>query len=240
MIDFYQGLLIKQYYDQPNALGEVELKAGELYAVKTFLDSLAQSFDLDYALDDRLDKIGKLVGIDRVVALSNPKLLFGFDNNINSRSFASKFDNRVSAPFASKFTPNYTDSQLDNYTFRQLIKAKIALNTMRGVMIGDFETISVQDVIQSVFSGQAVVIDNKDMSLSLYIPYSFDLNLLRVVGQAGLLPQTQGVRFASFFAAESGSFGFGVNGNSSGFASKFNTSYKGGRFARKIILQGDD
>ena len=236
MIDFYQGLLIKQYYDQPNALGEVELKAGELYAVKTFLDAIAQSFDLDYALDDRLDKIGKLVGIDRVIPLSAIKSLFGFDINPAAKSFDSKFEPRISAPFALKTQSFYTDTQLDNYTYRIFIKARIALNIMRGVMVGDRDTISLQDVVMTLFNGDGYVVDNLDMSLSLYIPYGFDDAKLRLIYAADLLPRTQGVRFYEFYRADVGSFGFDINANVSSFASKFNSGYNGGKFARKIIL----
>jgi len=229
MIDFYQDLLIKQYWEQPNALAEIGLKAGQSYAIKEFIDLIASSLDLDNAVDDRLDKIGKLVGIGRTVEFSAPKNYFGFSNNPNAKGFNQ-------APFASKFTPNYTDTQLDNYTYRQFIKAKIALNVMHGSMIADDDKICLQDVIKSVFGGVAYVIDNQDMTLSLYVPYNFDESKLRLVAQAGLLPTTQAVKYRAFIKAQAGSFGFSKNVNSSGFSSKFNTNYNGGKFARKIIL----
>ena len=230
LIEQYEQLLIKQYYDQANARSEVVMKAGQIVAVKEFLDALANSFDLDNAVDDRLDKIGKLVGLNRTIGFSSVKSFFGFNAiNHNARGFNQ-------APFASKFSPIYSDTQLDNYRYRQLIKSKIALNVMRGVMAAENDSVSLQSVIELVFGGQGVVIDNQDMSLTLYLPYAYPSDSLRLVVAAGLVPRTQGVEYRNIISAESGSFGFSVNSNSSGFASKFNTNYNGGKFARKIIL----
>jgi hypothetical protein len=237
LTDFYTKLLTLQYYEKPKAKAEVALKAGEIERLKTFLDQLAESFDLDDAVDDRLDKIGKLVGLPRTINLVVAKKLFGFDINPNAIGFASKFDvTRSGAPFSSKSTPDYTATQLDNFDYRTLIKAKIAVNIVKAVMVGDDGNVSIQDVIQQVFNGDAVVIDNKDMTLNLGIPFGFDLERLRLIVNAGLLPSPQGVGYKIFYQADSNSFGFSNNPNSKGFASKFNSDYTGGLFARKVII----
>jgi hypothetical protein len=69
MTDFtkqYTDFIIKQYFDKPNATGEINLKASLMEAIKNASDSLFDSYDVDIATGSTLDKIGALVGIKRV------------------------------------------------------------------------------------------------------------------------------------------------------------------------------
>lgn len=227
----YEQLLIKQYWDQPNARAEVALKADFALSIKTFLDNLANSFDLDVAVDDRLDKIGKLVGISRNIPLSVPKVLFGFAGYPATKGFSSKTDPlQQGAPFRSKFEPNYTDSQLNNNDFRKLIKAKIAKNTVRAFMAGEG---SLQYVINVLFDGQGRAFDNYDMTLNLQLPYSYDAILFNAIKTLDLLPRPNGVKYRTIYKSSPESFAFrGYAGR--GFSSK-TTGRAGGPFARKII-----
>lgn len=227
----YEQLLIKQYWDQQNARAEVALKVDFALSLKVFLDNLADSFDLDVAVDDRLDKIGKLVGISRNIPLSLPKVLFGFAGYPNTKGFASRTDTtQQGAPFRSKFEPNYTDSQLNNNGFRKLIKAKIAKNTARAFMAGEN---SLQYVINVLFDGLGRVFDNYDMTLNLQLPYSYDATLFNTIKTLDLLPRPNGVRYRTIYKSSTESFAFrGYTGK--GFSSK-TTGRVGGSFARKII-----
>lgn len=237
-VDFYVNLLIKQYWEKTNAKAEITFKAEIAEAFKNFLDEFGNAFDLDLADSDRLDKIGKLVGQSRVVPFTKAKSLFGFSINPNAKGFSSKFDNtRISAPFSSKFQPIYTDSVLNDYDYRTLIKAKIALNVCHAVMSSDGTYLSISDVIYTLFNGSAYVVDNKDMTLSLYLPFDFDIERLRMIVNANLLPSGQGVRYKLFIRADAlSSFGFSNNVNTKGFASKFDPNRIGGKLARKVIL----
>ncbi|HLV84240.1 MAG TPA: DUF2612 domain-containing protein [Devosia sp.] len=59
------NLLIKQYWDKPRARAEIELQAGTWQRVYEFLRGFAQAFDLDTATGNRLDIIGRIVGLRR-------------------------------------------------------------------------------------------------------------------------------------------------------------------------------
>lgn len=236
LVDAYKLLLIKQYFSKPKAAAEIESIASAFSRNYTFIKAFGPEFDLDLATGDRLDKIGKLVGVPRIVPFALPKIAFGFDGDPNSRGFASKFDpSRSSAPFQSKFEPGYTDYQLNDADYRFFIKAKIAVNSAAAIMVSD-DRISIQDVITTAFEGLAYVVDNYDMSLTLYISPSFDLDRIQLIKQLKLLPKPQGVQYKLIIQADPlDTFGFANNPTSKGFASKFNPAYGGGIMARKVI-----
>lgn len=233
--EFYEQLLIIQYYNKPKARAEIGLEATRWQAIKDFIERLKESFVLDNATDDRLDKIGKIVGVNRIVPFVVEKEFFGFSININASGFASKADpSRIGAPFVDRFAPRYTATQLDDANYLFLIKAKIAFNQVHAVMAGD--VVTLQDVIGFLFEG-GFVVDNKDMTLNLVIPFDVDLEKLRLVSNAGLIPSPQGVGYSIIYQASLGeSFGFSNNENSLGFGHKSDSSYNGGKFARKVTL----
>lgn len=89
--DIYKNLLIKQYWDKSNAVAEVELRAGAYERVYQILRDFETEFDLDTATGDRLDKIGKIVGISREDLEPYFDLFFGFSDNSNSLPMGFKF-----------------------------------------------------------------------------------------------------------------------------------------------------
>jgi hypothetical protein len=235
--DAYRDLLIKQYWDKPKARAEIELQAGTWEPVRDILRQFGDEFDLDNATGHRLDIIGKIVGISRIVPLVVPKVAFGFDGYVNARGFDDKFTILSDkAPFRDKFERPYTDLELSDNDYRFFIGAKIALNTGSGYMVSNGES-SIQDVVQSLFGGLAYVIDKKDMTLVLYVSPIYDLTRLTAIIQLVLLPKPQGVRYAYVIQAAPGeTFGFSDNAGALGFADKFDAGQVGGRFAEKVIL----
>lgn len=89
--DIYKNLLIKQYWNKANAVAEVELRAGAYERVYQILRDFETEFDLDVATGDRLDKIGKIVGISREDLEPYFDLFFGFSDNSNSLPMGFKF-----------------------------------------------------------------------------------------------------------------------------------------------------
>lgn len=236
-VNEYALLLIKQYFSKPNARAETELVASVFESPYNVMRDFPDAFDVDLAIGDALDKVGKIVGVPRVVPLVLAKIAFGFDENPKARGFADRFNAAViSAPFYDKFTPPYTDQQLNDYDYRLIIKAKIAVNNTSAFIASD-ERISIQDVIQQAFNGQAYVVDKKGMTLWLYISPLIDLDRLRLLVTLKLLPKPQGVRYHYIIQAAPGqTFGFADNDNAVGFGDRFNPAGSVGVFASKVVL----
>jgi len=236
LIDEYTLLLIKQYWEKPRARAEIELQMSGWQRLADLIRAFETEYDLDFARGVQLDVLGKIVGVSRIVPAVLARTTFGFDQNPNSRGFADRFNAlREGAPFARRFEPQYTSQQLTDNQYRRLIRAKVALNVCSAYIASD-DRISIQEVINQAFGGRAYVVDNQNMSLTLYVSPSVSLDELRLIRQLDLLPKLQGVRYSFVIQAEPGvTFGFDSNPNSIGFADRFDPSRVGGIFARKVI-----
>ena len=234
----YVNLLIKQYWEKPKANAEIEFKAGVWNKTYEWIDSFTEEFDIDTATGDRLDIIGRIVGISRIVPFVVAKIAFGFNENANARGFDDKFTPLVDrAPFQDKFERAYTTLQLDDLAYRFFIRAKISRNTGSPYLVDD-RGLSIQESVNALFEGSAYVIDKKDMTLVLYVSPTFNFERLLAIIRLNLLPKPQGVRYEIITQAGPGeTFGFADNTNSLPFADKFDSvNQPGGRFATKVIF----
>jgi len=234
----YVNVLIKQYWEKPKANAEIEFKAGLWRKTYEWIDSFTEEFDIDTAAGDRLDIIGRIVGISRIVPFAVAKIAFGFNENANARGFDDKFTPLVDrAPFQDKFERTYTSLQLDDLTYRIFIRAKISRNTGSPYLV-DERGLSIQQAVNTLFNGAAYVIDQKDMTLILYVSPRFNFERLLAIIRLDLLPKPQGVRYKIITEAGPGeTFGFEDNTNSLPFADKFDlVNQPGGRFANKVII----
>jgi hypothetical protein len=191
----YVNLLIKQYWEKPKAAAEIEVMAGTWRKTFEWIDSFSDEFDLNNATGDRLDIIGRIVGIGRNIPYSIPKIAFGFDENPNSRGFDDLFsplDDR--APFQDLFESASTELVLDDNAYRQFIRAKIAKNTFGPYLSGN-DFLSIQDAVINIFGGLAYVTDNYDMTLTLHVSAVLSSTTLDAILKMSLIPKPQGVRY---------------------------------------------
>lgn len=237
LTDAYADLLIKQYWDKTNAQAEIGVIGSGWETAKDLIDSWRVEFDIDEAYGHRLDLIGAIVGMPRTIPYVIPKLFFGFDVNSSAGGFDSKFAPVPGLPpFRSKFEAEYETLELVDADYRTLIKSKIAKNVAKPPIASDGTNSSIQDAVNLTFGGSAVVVDNFDMTLTLYISPGFSEDILTVIVNMDLLPKPQGVRYNYVIQAYFGeTFGFSVNPLALGFGSKFD-SRVGGKFARKVIF----
>ena len=230
----YINFLIKQYWEKPKAKAEITLLAEEWDNIANLIKEYPVAFDLDQATGDQLDKIGKIVGAPRVVSFVTPKIRFGFSDNPNARGFADYFDStRPSAPFKDANESVYTDYQLGDEEYRFFIKVKVAANNTSGYIVNDDYT-SINMVVFEAFDGLAYVVDNQDMTLTLYISPTIEIERVNIVTQLGLWPHPQAVGYKVTQANPEASFGFSDNPYSKGFADSFDSSYEGGIFASSL------
>lgn len=232
--DNYRKLLIVQYADKPNAIAHINNIIGSLEDVYDLANLFEEAFDVDLAVGKQLDIIGKIVGISRRVPFSVRKNYFGFDDNIiNAYPMDDKFISVVSYSFKDKFEIPYTTSELIDRDYRLFIKAKIIYNYTKAKMIDNSDRLSMQNTIDYLFENKAYIVDNQDMSFSIYIDFSWDLEFLQYIKQADLIPRPQSVQYKYLIRYnENGTFGFNIN--NTGFGDKFGNFIQS-RFAEKII-----
>lgn len=217
----YVDLLIQQYWCKSKAKGEIRAYAELAKPLYAFIDDFEREFDLDRAYGHRLDLIGKIVGFSRIVPNAQPKTYFGFSGTPNARTFAQ-------APLFDLFNDTgFTDSELDDTRYRFFLKAKIAKNAADAHLVTDDRN-SLQTVINILFRSMAYVVDNFDMTLTLYVDESFPDEDLIVLRRSDLLPNPVGVDYKFIIKyAESGTFGFASNGRAKTFGQ--------GKFAQLVV-----
>ncbi len=177
-------LIILQYSDKPNAKAEMTALLSEYQEAWTFFENFIPSFDIDQAWGDRLDLIGKIVGFGRTISLIIDKKYFGFDHQPNALGFDQ-------APFYRHGDELYSSTDLNDYDYQFYLKAKIIKNNVNAVMGGEN---SLQRAYLSLFDNQAYVVDNKDMTLTLFLQDVSFLDRVSVLEQLNLMPLPQGVR----------------------------------------------
>ena len=220
LTESYLDLVALQYFRQPNARAEVTLFTSEIQRIFDFINQWIVEFDLDFATGDRLDKIGKIVGISRFIDNIIPKEYFSFSTNPNGRTFGQ-------GPFIRLFDSAFTTTELDDNQYRFFIRARIAKNVASAFLVTD-DFNSLQDTIQFLFRSRAYVVDNYDMTLTLFLDFDFPEEDLRILLQEDLIPRPQGVRYnivLTYF--EDGTFSFAGNADS-----PFARTFGEGRFAR--------
>lgn len=233
--DAYSLLLIKQYWEKPRARAEIELKAASWEVIHGVIDSFINEFDIDNAYGDRLDIIGSIIGMPRNIQFLIDKIAFGFSENVNARGFDDRFLTVSDvATFLDKFEPTRTPLDLNDADYRAFIKAKIMSNIAAAFMVSD-ERVSINDAINVAFEGQAYAIDNKDMTLTLYVSIAFDTARLDAIRQLDLLPKPMGVLYKIIQYDPDGTFGFSDNPIGRGFADKFDPLDIGGIFATRLV-----
>lgn len=192
-IDQYSILLIKQYWEKPKAKAEIELYAKSYYKCYKLLYEFNQQFDLDSAFGKQLDTIGKIVDFSRLVPDLLPKLAFGFESNTNAAGFADRFNStRPTAPMLDKFGQQFTAYELNDTDYKFFMRAKILKNAC-SPYISHPELVSIQDVVLQVFEGQALAIDNKDMTIFIAYDGTISTERIRLLVKLDLIPSPTGV-----------------------------------------------
>ena len=208
--DFYKNLLILQYANKAKASSEIEVYASDFEEVYQFLKDFETEFDIDLATGDRLDKIGKIVGQDRIVEGGIVKKYFGY---LGAGPNALPYGE---GRYKTADDDTYSDSQLDDGQYRIFIRAKIAKNNASAV-IASGDRAGIQASIQLLFNGQAFIIDNLDMTLNLLVSEDYPSDDLTLIEAADLIPRPQGVDYKIFYYDEP-IFGYlGAGPNAAGY-----------------------
>jgi hypothetical protein len=219
----YLELLIIQYYGKSKATQEMTVIIENSYTVFNFLNDFRKQFDLDQASGDRLDKLGKIVGVTRIVENAIPKPYFGWVNGVAPLPMTFG-----SAPLFNLLTDsNYTFTQLTDAQMKFYIKAKAIVNATSAYLV-HYDRISLQDAIQYLFNSQAFIVDNYNMSMTIYINDTIPAQDILLLESQNLFPKPQAVRLFLIQYEQGNTFGFAGN--------PYAKTFGMGKFARLITI----
>lgn len=206
-VNDYLNLIPSQHRDKPDFEAVVTANVSVYVRIQEVLQSMNELFDVDVAVGDQLDIIGKWVGETRYINVPIEDVYFSWDG-----------DYTVGWEFGS-WQPSTLPSNvivLPDDQFRTLIKAKIAANHWDGTTEGAYK------VWDLVFKNVTILIqDNQNMTYALaFVGGIIDsLTLALIVG--GYIPlKPEGVRVSEYFFPVDTNplFGFDIeNDNIKGF-----------------------
>lgn len=199
-VSTYTGLVTPQHADKPKFMAMVAAVAGCFVDQQNMLASLPNKFDLDSAAGVQLDAVGLWVGASRNVSVPITGAYFSWD------TAGLGWDE---GNWKGPFDPTTGITQLDDGTFRTLIKAKIGANHWDGTLP------SAKTILDGVFNGgsKAIIQDNGDMTITFGVAGTQPSVLLRSILSQGLLPlKPEAVHVDGYvMASEDGSPIFGLD-----------------------------
>lgn len=179
----YLNLVTSQYRQQPNFINTLTANLSILTRLQDLLNETnTTAFDIETAVGDQLDVIGKWVGLSRQIPIPIPGVYFSWDGT----------DPFVGWDFGS-WQPLNSPTEittLPDDVYRTFIKAKIAANRWDGTTTGAYE------IWDQVFSDITILIqDNQNMTYDLALIGEVIDSLTLALLENGFLPlKPEGVR----------------------------------------------
>lgn len=187
-VDYIQ-LITNAHADKPKFVATVELLTRAAGSITDFALSLTGVFSVDTAIGVQLDQVGQWVGISRLQRVPITGAFFTWDD-------ADLGWNR--ANWKGPFEPTEGITELDDDTYRAVIKAKIGSNYWNGT------DLALNDIGQTAFAELGVncfVLDNLDMSTTVYITGFPTQALIELIKRGIAPPKTAGVKVNGYILA---------------------------------------
>ena len=95
----YTQLITSEHSQQPQYMALVQLLTSTIADITNLIDSMPSLFDLDTAVDDRLDVLGEWIGLNRAVGGILLIDFFGFADDASALGFGEISDTSVGGRF---------------------------------------------------------------------------------------------------------------------------------------------
>ena len=199
LIQSYVNLLIIQYADKPNAKQQIEDYTRGIVNNDIF-GQIQDAFNLDTAVGDQLDILGKYIGIDRNG--QQQEITEGIDffsvlaDDVTKNDDAvgtvdsTQFLNFTSHILCAELTDSTTSQVLDDEAYRFILKLRIIQNAINH---SDKE---IDDAITQVFEGDLIPSSADGTMTMTYLVSSESLTFTIIALQKEALPKPMGVRLA--------------------------------------------
>lgn len=199
LIQSYVNLLIIQYADKPNAKQQIEDYTRGIVNNDIF-GQIQDAFNIDTAVGDQLDILGKYIGIDRngqQLEITEGVDFFSVladDVTQNDDAFgtvdSTQFLTFTSHILGAEPTDFTTSQVLDDEAYRFILKLRIIQNAINH---SDRE---IDDAVTQVFEGDLIPSSADGTMTMTYIVDSESLTFAIIALQKGALPKPIGVRLA--------------------------------------------
>ena len=186
--DYYAQQLIMQYRTQPRATATIQGLVQE-----SWLDGLPQAesicFDLDTAVGEQLNILGRIVGVNRnVYGLDLSHIFFELTDYANSIAGIDmqRYADAADGPEIMLRYRSDAIYTLNEFEMRTLIYLKIIFNMCPRT------TKALVEALYALFGTSVVATDNLDMTMSLSVadPYT---NVFLVAEYLNIIPKPMGV-----------------------------------------------
>lgn len=194
--EYYSGLLLNQYQKQ-RAIATIQALADAAF-MDNIMEQIDTNFNLATAVGPQLDVLGEYIGQSRKVPVEIPRPYFEYDDYEipipSPVGFTSYIDPNQNADsvFYKYIFANQDTQILSDEEYRPLLLLKATLNT------SDLTTASVNEIVDTFFTGEVTVYDNMNMSLTYYINPNAG-RLVELALEVGLLPKPMGVQIVAIF-----------------------------------------
>ncbi|KVZ79915.1 DUF2612 domain-containing protein [Burkholderia ubonensis] len=178
----YTALITSEHRDKPRFAAMVAAVVQPLVDQMNLLASMPGKFDLDVAVGDQLDTVGRWVGVSRRIRTPLTGIYFSFD------TAGLGFDQGI---WKGPFDPDTGLTLLDDDTYRLVIRAKIGANHWDGTLEQSAA------ILNSIFGADTHVFieDHQDMSMTIGISGKVPSAVFLALLAGGYIPlKPEGVR----------------------------------------------
>jgi hypothetical protein len=187
-LESYLNLITSAYRDKPIFVATISIGLEIQTHLQQLLDSMVPIFDLDVAVGEQLDVIGKWVGVSRNVRVPIDGVYFTWDG-----------DYTLGWDYGTWQPANQPSSVtvLPDDAYRTLIRANIAANRWDGTTDGAYT------IWDAVFPTITILIqDNQNMTYDLAIIGGIIDSLSLALITGGYIPlKPEGVRIAAYYVS---------------------------------------
>ncbi|EIL88518.1 bacteriophage protein [Rhodanobacter fulvus Jip2] len=179
----YTDRITSEHADRPKFMALVEAMTGSAQSLTDFAMALPQLFDLDEASGVQLDAVGEWVGQSRGLTSPIDDVYFSWDTD--GVGWDEGVWKRVGDPSSGV-------TELDDTTFRLLLRAKIEANHWDGSME---KTVTILQKIFGPVGLTASITDNQNMTMTITIAGAGLPAIYKAIINGGYLPiKPMGVR----------------------------------------------
>lgn len=200
----YTTLITSQHNKRPNFLAVVQALTGPLSDITDVLATMESKFDVDVAVGDQLDAVGRWVGLSRLLVVPLATDFFSFD--IEGKGWNE-------ADWKGAFVPSSGVTSLPDDLYRLAIRTRIAKNYFEGTN---------ERLVQIMSDALAEVgilvspVDNMDMSLSMNIYGTLTAQQRELILRGYMTPKPMGVRITNNELGGTGYLWFSLDSSTAG------------------------